>query len=300
MKTMEYAPLMIGLGEVLWDLFPHAAHFGGAPANFAVHAQSLGARGAVASAVGHDELGDQALDILRDKGLDTRGMQRNRFPTGRVDIKVDAEGKPSYTFASDVAWDHLEWTTAWEQLAAEADAVCFGTLAQRSTASRLTVSRFLKNVPSRALRVFDVNLRGDFYNDSVVLQSIEACDVLKLNEDELPIVARACGVQAEGEAAVQQLISRFDLQLVALTLGAAGAVLVTPRSRVHAAAEPVTIRDTVGAGDSFTATMILGWLRGLPLASIGECATRVAAYVCTQAGATPPLPGDLQRLFAQP
>lgn len=293
---------VVGLGEVLWDVFPDEARFGGAPANFACHARALGARAAMVSAVGPptDPLAEAALNTLRQHGVDTRGIFRNQLETGRVIVELDGLGHASYRFTEHPAWDAIEWSESMAEIAAGTAAVCFGTLAQRQDRSRTTIHRFLGCVPDDAWRVFDVNLRGDFWDDQRIVSSLGKANALKLNSDELPIVASACGVGAGGTEALQAIRQQFELRVVALTSGSEGATLVTAEQVNHCPAPRVTVRDTVGAGDSFTAAMTLGLMKGWPLELINQRATAVAAFVCSQSGATPPLPREITQWYAQP
>jgi fructokinase len=282
---------------VLWDVYPDGAHFGGAPANFACHAASLGAHAWMASAVGTDQLGDRALDSLRQRGVQTKTVTRDPdHLTGQVLVTLDAKGQASYEFAADTAWDHLTWSDQLASLAKSADAVCFGTLAQRSPISRETIRRFVRATPATALRVFDVNLRQRFYDAGIVDDSLEIANALKLNEEELPIVAELCGIRANGARDVlHQMIDRYELRFAALTCGPDGALLVTETGESQRPAPPTKVVDTVGAGDAFTAAMVVDFIRGLTLTEMNEHANRVAAFVCSQSGATPVLPESLTR-----
>lgn len=299
---------IVGLGEVLWDVFRDGPRFGGAPANFACHARSLGAKVAMVSAVGpeKDPLSSQALDKLRARGIDTRAVQSNANETGRVVVDVDEQGKPTYTFSEHPAWDAIEWTDAMAEIAENTQAICFGTLAQRKPQSRTTIQRFLETVPANALKVFDVNLRVDYWNDETIRASLKHANILKLNDDELEVVAEACGVEIRDEGPAEQvrlleaLQTQFNLDVIALTLGADGATLMTPLTVDHCPAPPTKIQDTVGAGDSFTAAMIIGLQKGWPLSKVNQHAVRVAAYVCSQSGATPDLPPDIIGPFFEP
>lgn len=293
---------VVGLGEVLWDVFSDEARFGGAPANFACHARALGARAAMVSAVGpaSDPLAEAALSTLRQHEVDIRGVIRSDLETGRVIVELDDQGHASYRFTEHPAWDAIDWSEPMAEIAPRTIAVCFGTLAQRSERSRATIHRFLSGVPADAWRVFDVNLRGDFWDDQRIVSSLGKASALKLNSDELPIVARACGVEASGTEALQALRQQFGLRLVALTSGSEGATLVTDQQISHCPAPRVTVRDTVGAGDSFTAAMTLGLMKGWPLELVNQRATAVAAFVCSQPGATPPLPREITQWYAQP
>ena len=292
---------VVGLGEVLWDVFPDETRFGGAPANFACHASALGARAAMVSAVGPetDNLANDALNSLTAHGVDVSAVMRTTQQTGQVVVELDARGHASYRFRENPAWDFIDWSQAAADIARNARAVCFGTLAQRHAHSRKTIGRFLSELPADTWRVFDVNLRVDFWNDERIVSSLRMANVLKLNSDELPIVARACGIMAAGDDALRAIVNKFQLRLVAYTDGSRGATLVTADAIDHCAAPAIDVRDTVGAGDSYTAAMTLGLLKGWPLPQINERAVAVAAYVCTQAGATPPLPPQTTLLLAQ-
>ncbi len=304
---------IVGLGEVLWDVFPDGAVFGGAPANFACHASALGASVAMVSAIGTfagtDDLSPtqllskHALKILQERGVDTRAVQSTAYDIGTVVVEVDEHGKPTYTFSQDPAWDFIQWDDSIAQVAAQARAVCFGTLAQRAPLSRGTIQRFLREVSPATLRVFDVNLRLDYWSEATITESLAQADILKLNDDELPIVARACGLEltsASGAAelhVLEQLIERYKLQVVALTRGSEGATLMTRDAVDHCPAPATTVRDTVGAGDAYTAALIIGLQKGWSLAKVNQQAVRLAAYVCTQPGATPKLPLEISSVF---
>jgi len=293
---MKSRPVVVGLGEVLWDVYPDAAHFGGAPANFACHAASLGAESWLASAVGVDELGESALDTLGQHGVESTCVARDpAHPTGRVNVTLDSLGRASYEFAESTAWDHITWSDALDALARRCDAVCFGTLAQRTAQSRETIQRFVKATPSTALRMFDVNLRKRFYDAAVMDQSLRLATALKLNDDELPIVAQLCGVdESEPREVMRALINMYSLRLVALTRGPAGATLIAGDEESSLPALRTTVIDTVGAGDAFTATVVFDFLAGLPLADINAHANAVASFVCSQPGAAAALPEDLR------
>lgn len=287
---------VIGLGEVLWDVFPIGARFGGAPANFACHIAALGGQSVMVSAVGRDELGRQALAEFAQHGVDAQHVATNDHPTAQVLVQLDSEGHASYQFPEDTAWDHLAWTESLERLAANASAVCFGTLAQRGPTSQATMRKFLSSTPDDCLRILDVNLRTPYWNETLILESIALAKALKLNDDELAILSDMLTISGTERQRLQQLLNRFSLELVALTRGAKGAALL------HKSGEysdlpgvATTVRDTVGAGDSFTATLVMGLRKGLPLDVINAWASRVAAYVCSQSGATPPLPDALRR-----
>jgi fructokinase len=293
---MSARPVIVGIGEVLWDVYPDAAHFGGAPANFACHAAGLGAEAWMVSAVGADEFGDRALDSLRARGVECGFVARDsRHATGCVLVTVDARGQAGYEFAADTAWDHLSWSDHLASLARRCDAVCFGTLGQRSSISRDTIRRFVQATPRAALKVFDVNLRQQFYDAETIESSLQIASVLKVNGEELPIVAELCGIQARMPRDVlMELMSRYELRLAAVTHGRDGALLIAAGEETECPAVPTTVVDTVGAGDAFTATLVSDFLRGLPLVEINRHANAVASFVCSQSGATSPLPAYLR------
>jgi len=287
---------IIGLGEVLWDVFPSGAVFGGAPANFACHIAGLGEKSAMVSAVGDDRLGRGAIAALEAREVDASHVRVDpHHLTGTVDVAIDAAGVASYLFAADTAWDHLAWEPTLESLARSCAAVCFGTLAQRSNQSRQTIRRFVESAHASTLRVFDVNLRQGFFDPETILESLKLATVLKLNAEELPIVAAACGEKGTSLlGTLQRIRQRHGLHAAVLTLGAEGSIIITDREVSEQPAVAVKVVDTVGAGDAFTAAVVIGLLRRLPLAVIHRHAASVAAFVCTQRGATPEIPPALQ------
>jgi len=288
--------LIVGLGEILWDLLPDGKALGGATANVAVHAAALGARGVAASCVGDDDLGREILSCADDAGLDRQYIAVDpSHPTGTVTVDLDSAGKPTFTIHEDVAWDAIPFSGALAALAAQADGVCFGSIAQRSEVSRQTIARFLAEAAG-ALRVFDINLRQHFYSGEIIEQSLQNADVFKLNDEELPVVVDLLSLADDPSVALTELVERFDLRLVALTLGERGSVLMTPTQESSRPAPKVDVVDSVGAGDAFTAAVTVGLLAGWELSAIHERAEQVAGYVCTQAGATPPLPASLRMI----
>lgn len=284
---------IVGLGELLWDLLPGGRQLGGAPANFAYFANLLGDRGFVASRVGNDDLGQQAAGRLHQLGSSTEYLQTDTtYATGTVEVRVDAAGQPQFEIARPVAWDFLQWTPAWKKLAEEADAVCFGSLAQRSPASRETIHQFLRSTRPQTLRVFDVNLRAPFYSRDVLEASLPLADVIKLNHDELPVLAELLGIFFRGEqSTAEALLHASKAKLVCVTRGSCGSLLVGRKGAAEHPGFRVSVADTVGAGDAFAATLVHHCLRGSPLEEMNEAANRVGAWVATQAGATP-VPGE--------
>jgi fructokinase len=294
--------LIVGLGEVLWDILPSGKHLGGAPANFAYITSLLGNRGVVASCVGKDELGDEALAQLQMLGLDTATVQRNpSHATGVVKAEVDGNGCPRFDIEQPSAWDFLEWNLEFEELARSADAVCYGSLAQRSAQSRATIRHFLEATRSDVIRVFDVNLRAPFYSAEVVRESMKLAHVVKLTDEEVPKVMEMLGFKhGDEKSSAEQLISCFDLALVCVTRGSRGSLLVNGSGFHEQPGIPVNVVDTVGAGDAFAAALIHHYLRGASLARMNREASRVGAWVASQAGPTPkPVTGDLESSLAE-
>lgn len=289
---------MVGLGELLWDMLPGGRLPGGAPANFAFHAASLGHEGVVASRVGADALGDELAGVVSSLGLGLEALQRDpEAPTGTVQVEVGADGQPRYTIVEGVAWDRIEWTPALEAVARRADVVCFGTLARRAETSRETIRRFLAATRPDAMRVFDINLRGSFFDATTLAEGLRAATLAKMNDEEAPVVAGLLGLPFDGgstadrEAAfARALADRFEIGLVCITRGGRGSLLARGAERAEHPGFAVEVRDTVGAGDAFVAALAHHALAGSSLARAGEAANRLGAMVAGQAGATPRLP----------
>ena len=286
---MTSPALMIGLGEVLWDLLPSGKVLGGAPANFAYMTNLLGDQGVVASRVGDDDLGREACRVMQELGLSTAYVQCDRqHPTGMAGVFIDSAGQPTFTIKESVSWDFLEWTESWEQLSARADVVCFGSLAQRSPTSSGTIERFLQNTPKKALRIFDVNLRQSFYSTEVLRRSLQYTDIVKLNDQELLRVTSLLGFDTgDEETLARRLLGEFNLRLVCVTRGARGSLLVSKDGTVEHKGLSVQVADAVGAGDAFAACLAHHYVRGKSLEEISESANRFASWVATQVGATP-------------
>jgi fructokinase len=287
------SPIVVGLGEVLWDRFPDAERLGGAPANFAFHAFQLGAQSRIASRIGEDAEGRRLGSILRTLGLSTDHLQLDpAHATGSVLVEV-SNGQPTYTIASNAAWDYLEMTDDLAGLAASAEAVCFGTLAQRHAVSRATIQGFVLRCPSTALRMFDINLRQSYYDKATIQFGLENARVLKLNSDELERIAEIFHWCPVTEMLVERIFQHFPLKLIALTKGSEGCELWTREQRVISAAPNVRCEDSVGAGDAFSAALVMGLLRGEPLQQIADNANKVGAFVASQPGAFCKLPTEL-------
>ena len=286
---MSKAFTMVGLGELLWDMFPQGKQLGGAPANFAYMTALLGDRGIVASRVGEDRLGQEAVWQLKASGLDTSQIQMDgEHATGTVHVQLDSKGQAEYKFADDVAWDHLGWSEEWEALAKSADAVCFGSLAQRADESRMTIRKFLQSVPVNAARIFDVNLRQAFYSAEILRVALLHANIMKVNHEELPRIVELFGEKfgSEKEAACW-LAREFDLKLVCVTRGPKGSLLVCGSEKDEHPGFTVKVADTVGAGDAFAAALAHHWLRQTPLEEMNLAANRLGAWVASQEGAMP-------------
>ncbi len=291
-------PLVIGIGEILWDLLPSGPRMGGAPANFACHARVLGAEAQVVSRIGNDPLGSGLLENLIDLGLPVSGISIDpTHPTGSVGVKIADDGQPAFTIEPNVAWDHLVSDRHLETLFARADAVCFGTLAQRSAASADAIRGLVDLTPPEALRIFDVNLRQNHFSAATVEASLELANVLKLNDTELPQIAGMLGIEGSVREMLAELVSRYGLRLVAFTRGAQGSILHDGQAWCEHRGISVEVRDTIGAGDSFTAAVTIGLLNRWPIVRISEAATEVAAYVCSRTGAVPNLPESILARF---
>ena len=289
---------LVGLGELLWDLLPNGPQPGGAPANFAYHASAWGEDGVVASCVGHDALGNDLLEWLKRMGLGTGFVAVDgTHPTGTVSVKVDARGAPDITIHEGVARDHIPLSPDLLNLARRADVVCFGTLAQRSADSRSTLRSFLDATRDACWRILDLILRQSFYTADTIVRSLERSTVLKLNDAEWPVLARLLGLAPDPREGLPALLQRFPLRVVALTRGAAGSLLLAEDRVSERPGLKVRVVDAVGAGDAFTAAVAVGLLRGWDLDDLHDRAQQIAAYACTQAGATPPMP---RHLFATP
>lgn len=288
--------IIVGLGEVLYDVLPQGAKLGGAPANFAYHASQFGYEAVAVSAVGNDALGDQALKTFDENGLKYI-IPRVPYPTGTVNVKLDAEGVPTYTFTPNVAWDHIPFTPEMQEVAKNACAVCFGSLAQRSKESRESIMKFLDATPKDCLKIFDINLRGTFYDKETIQNGLRHCDILKINDEELIIVGRLFGYPGlDIEEKCRLIMKRYNLKMVVLTCGTNGSYVFAPNNFKSFRETPkVEVADTVGAGDSFTGSFTASILSGKSIEEAHALAVKVSAFVCTQKGAMPKLPEELTK-----
>ncbi len=282
---------VIGLGEILWDILPAGKQLGGAPANFAFHARAMGARSRVISRVGRDPLGVEILQRLQALGLPIADIQIDpSAPTGTAGVRLSPDGQPCFTIHEDVAWDHLAPEKNALAAAAEADAVSFGTLAQRREPARGTIQALVAAVRPGAWRILDLNLRQHYFSRDIVETSLRLANVVKFNDSELPVLAQWLDLRGGARQQIEQLARQRALRLVCLTRGAHGSLLYSQGQWAEDPGQPVAVKDTVGAGDAFTAALAVGLLAGKPLDAINRRANQAARHVCCCEGATPPLP----------
>lgn len=279
--------LIIGIGEILWDVFPQGKVLGGAPANFAYHVSQLGLNGCAVSAIGNDELGKEILHVLDEKRLNTH-IEKVNYPTGTVQVTLSGNGIPQYEICEGVAWDNIHFSDELETMAKRTKTVCFGSLAQRSAVSRATINKFLSSVPADAMKIFDINLRQHFYSKALIDESLKRCNVLKINDDEVVLVSKLFGWNGitETETAAR-LMQDYKLDIVVLTKGTNGSYVFTPTETSFLPTSLVEVADTVGAGDSFTAGFVASLLKRKSIREAHRKAVDISAYVCTQQGAMP-------------
>jgi fructokinase len=290
----EHDLKVIGIGEILWDLLPEGKQLGGAPANFAYHAQQLGLQSSIISAVGKDNLGEEILQNIDNADIISFIDKIDR-PTGTVSVQLDKNGIPKYIIHENVAWDFISPSERALEFAKRSNAVCFGSLAQRSETSYYSIQEILNMMPVDALKVFDINMRQHFYNEEIIYNSLEKANILKINEDEILVFADMFNISGDEKEIIHHIIHKHHLKLLALTKGDKGSWLVSSMEESYLDTPGVPVADTVGAGDSFTAAMVAGLLKGNPLKEVHQKAVDISAYVCTQQGATPLLPDHLKR-----
>lgn len=287
--------IIVGIGEVLWDMLPEGRKIGGAPANFAYHVSQFGLPSCFVSAVGNDELGKEIIENFQSKGYNQL-IEVVDFPTGTVHVNIDRAGIPVYEITENVAWDNIRFIPELEELAKRTRAVCFGSLAQRNVVSRNTIKRFLGTMPgdTDTLIIFDVNLRQGFYNKEILCDSLERCNILKINDEELIIISRILDCPGiDFRNICRSLLEQYNLKILILTCGINGSYVFTPDNVSFMPTPTVEVSDTVGAGDSFTAAFISSILKGLSVKDAHSRAVQTSAFVCTQPGAMPMLPKNL-------
>ena len=290
--------VIVGIGEILWDMLPSGKVIGGAPANFAYHAKELGESSIVVSCVGNDELGREIISSLEKKDMPTEFLYIDKsHPTGVVSARINKEGKPSYLIQEEVAWDYIPTSTLIRELAFKSAAVCFGTAAQRSQLSRMTIQTFVGLMEQDSIRVFDINLRQNFYSQDVIETSLSLANVLKLNVNELSVVKKLLRLNGDEKKILNELSRKYSLNLIALTRGREGSILFTEGKTSNHEGHKINVEDTVGAGDAFVAGLVTGMLRGYELDDLHNKANRVASYICSKHGATPSLTNEIRKLF---
>ena len=283
---------IVGLGEALWDCLPDGKKLGGAPANFAYHAGQFGFDTLAVSALGEDALGEETIAALEEHKLNYL-MPRIPYPTGTVQVTLDEQGIPTYNIREGVAWDNIPFTPEIEEVAKTCQAVCFGSLAQRSVVSRETIGKFLDATPSDCVKIFDINLRQSFFTKEIIETSMRRCDILKINDEELVVVSRMFELpDLDEEKRCKQLIKDYNLDILVLTCGTNGSYVFTADKSYYQPTPKVEVADTVGAGDSFTGSFCAALLKGKSIPEAHELAVKVSAFVCTQNGAMPTLPKD--------
>jgi len=286
---------VVGMGEALWDVLPEGKKIGGAPANFAYHVSQFGLDSCAVSAIGDDDLGNELIEKFDERKLNYI-LDKVPYPTGEVNVDMKKGGMPVYHIKENVAWDNIALTDRLVALAAETSAVCFGSLAQRSGMSRETINKFLDLIPAEndPLIVFDINLRENFYTKEVICDSLERCNILKINNEELDIMSDLFGwPDSSMEEKCRELLKKYNLRMLILTCGTNGSYVFTPDEESFLPTPKVTVDDTVGAGDSFTAAFISSILRGKSVKEAHAKAVTTSAFVCTQAGAMPVLPAEI-------
>lgn len=286
--------LVVGLGEVLWDMLPEGRKIGGAPVNFAYHAGQFGIDTMAVSAIGNDKLGEDTIAEMNGKHLN-HIFPSVPYPTGSVQVSLDEKGVPAYDIKENVAWDNIPFTNEIESVARSCRAVCFGSLAQRNAVSRSTIRKFIESTPSGCIRIFDINLRQNFYTSNVIHDSLEHCNILKINDEEIMLVSRMFNYDSSNiENVCRTIMEDFSLEMVILTCGTKGSYIFTKGGVSFMPTPKVNVADTVGAGDSFTGSFCAAILRGLPVAEAHKKAVEVSAYVCTQNGAMPEIPESMK------
>ena len=288
--------IIVGMGEALWDVLPEGKKIGGAPANFAYHVSQFGFDSRVVSAVGNDALGDEILEVFKEKQLKHQ-LQVVNYPTGTVQVTLDSAGIPLYEIKEGVAWDNIPFTDDLKRLALSTRAFCFGSLAQRDEVSRTSINRFLDTMPDGdgQLKIFDINLRQGFYTKEIIRESCQRCNVLKINDEELVAISRMFGypgIDLQDKCWI--LLAKYNLKMLILTCGTNGSYVFTPGVVSFQETPRVPVADTVGAGDSFTAAFCASLLKGKSVPEAHKLAVEVSAYVCTQSGAMPELPQVLK------
>lgn len=282
---MNKKPVVVGIGELLWDMLPGGKRAGGAPINFVYHATQLGADGYAVSAVGEDDFGTEILQELDKAGI-AHQVSVLPYPTGYVQVKLK-DGIPDYTIVENVAWDHIPLTQKSQELVQKADCVCFGSLALRHADSRRTIETLLECAPKEALRFFDINLRQHYYSKELIEKLLSKANIFKFNDDEIKVLREMFSLSGSDDDVCRDLLERFDLRYVIFTAGDKFSAVYAPAEKSFVPTPRVTVQDTVGAGDSFSGAFVYNILTGQSLQKAHEEAVKVSAFVCTKAGAWP-------------
>ena len=286
--------IIVGIGEALWDILPEGKKIGGAPANFAYQVSQFGPESYAVSAVGDDALGRELLENFQQKQLQCH-LETVPYPTGTVQVEIDQAGIPQYDIKENVAWDNIPFTPEMEQLAGRCSAVCFGSLAQRNEVSRNAIYRFLNATPKGCMRIFDINLRQNFYSKEVIQESLRRCNVMKINDEELVIIGRMFGYPGlDIENKCWLILGKYNLDMLVLTCGVNGSYVFSKGAMSFLETPKVEVADTVGAGDSFTGAFVASILSGKTIPEAHRIGVNVSAYVCTQNGAMPAIPEELK------
>lgn len=295
---MQTRPAIVCAGEILWDVLPGGALPGGAPMNVAVHASNLGAPAALISRIGRDRWGEDLLAYLASKGVPADWVQTDdALPTGLVQADMRNPAHVVYTIEYPSAWDAIQWTEALSELVAAADMLVFGSLASRSEASFLAISRL---IDAAKLRVFDINLRKPHYTRDRIADFLERCHLAKLNDEELAQLSDWFGLEGDEPEQLQQLSRQFGLRSVIVTHGGKGAALLEDGQYYFQPGIEVQVQDTIGCGDSFLAAFLAQTLAGTPAQERLRYAAATGALVATYAGATPLIrDADIRALMAQ-
>lgn len=292
MQNIIHKPVVIGIGELLWDMLPNGKQLGGAPCNYAYHSLKLGCEAHIVSAVGNDILGLEVIKLFGALGLDASTIQIiNKEETGVVEVSLGNDGNVAYNIKEHVAWDNIRWNPDMKNLAESADVICFGSLAQRSIVTQNTIFKFIEHSRESCLKVFDVNLRQHYYSKDIIIKSLENTNILKLNETELPVLANILNYDIG--SVLDDLMKEYNIELIAYTKGSAGSIIKTKNYTSEMKVPRIIVEDTIGAGDSFTAALVTGVLKNLDIDVIHNTASALSAYVCTQKGATPQIPEKL-------
>jgi len=285
---------IVGLGEALWDVLPEGKKLGGAPANFAYHAAQFGLDTIAISALGEDKLAEETIEALKEHQLNYL-MPRVPYPTGTVQVTLTGDGIPTYDIKENVAWDNIPFTDEMMEIAKNARAVCFGSLAQRNVVSRENIHKFLDATPDDCVKIFDINLRQQFYTKEVIQESLKRCNILKINDEELVLIGRMFGYPGlDIENKCWLILGKYNLDMLVLTCGTNGSYVFTPGQMSFQETPKVEVADTVGAGDSFTGSFCASILNGKPVPEAHKTAVQVSAFVCTQNGAMPIVPDRLK------